>query len=111
VLSLLSTKLARCGRVRSGATIRKDMAEALCNGVVASPCAGDVGVAARVRGAAAALAESVPIGGYSTKSSFSAGRMAMTDRKARQGPRSVEAAPGQVRSSVEFVFFLASLPV
>ena len=86
------------------------MAEALCNGVVASPCAGDVGVgvAARVRGAVAALAESVPIGGYSTKSSFSAGRMAMTDRKARPLPRTLEAAPGQVRSSLEFLLFLPS---
>ena len=86
------------------------MAEALCNGVVASPCAGDVGVGARVRGAAAALAESVPIGGYSTKSSFSAGRMAMTDRKARPLPLTVEAAPGQVRSSssVQILFFLPS---
>lgn len=84
------------------------MAEALCNGVVPSPCGGDVGVAGRVSGAAAALAESVPIGGYRTKSSFSAGRMAMTDRKMRPLPRSIEAAPGQVRSSVKFLFFWGS---
>ncbi|KAF8656542.1 hypothetical protein HU200_060600 [Digitaria exilis] len=71
------------------------MAEALCNGVVALPCAGDV--AARARGATAALAESVPIGRCSTKSSFAAGRMAVTDRKAR--PPTVEALPGQMNLS------------
>ncbi|CAN6219980.1 unnamed protein product [Urochloa humidicola] len=76
------------------------MAEALCNGVVASPCAGDMGVTGRARGAAAAtLPESVPIGGYSTKSSFSAGRMAMTDRKPRPLPRTIEAASGQMNLS------------
>ncbi|TVU37195.1 hypothetical protein EJB05_10498, partial [Eragrostis curvula] len=57
------------------------MAEALCNGVVASPCGGDVGVAGRARGAAAALAESVPMGGYSTKSSFPGGRMPSRTRR------------------------------
>jgi hypothetical protein len=62
----------------------------------------DAGAARWVRGAAAAaaLAESVPIGGYraARRSSFSAGRLAMTDRKMRPLPRSsIEvAAPGQV---------------
>ncbi|KAL6896633.1 hypothetical protein ACP4OV_007205 [Aristida adscensionis] len=72
------------------------MAEALCNGVVASPCGGgggggDVG-AGRARGAAAAFAETVPMGGYGSKSSFSGGRMSVTERKARPLPRSIEAA-------------------
>lgn len=76
------------------------MAEALCNGVVASPCGGgDVGVAGRARGAAAALSDSVPMGGYSTKSSFPGGRMAVADKKARPLSRSPEAAQGQVGSS------------
>jgi hypothetical protein len=63
----------------------------------------DAGAARRVKGAAAAavLAEFVPIGGYSAarRSSFSAGRVAMTDRKMGPLPRSsIEvAAPGQVR--------------
>lgn len=78
------------------------MAEALCKGVVAaSPCGGDVGVAARARGAAkAALAESLPVGGYATKSSFSAGRMSVSDRKPRPLSRSLEAAAsGQMNLS------------
>jgi hypothetical protein len=55
-----------------------------------------------VRGAAAAaaLAESVPIGGYSSKSTFPSGRVALTERKARPLPRNLEAAHGQVCSSV-----------
>ncbi|KAG0546371.1 hypothetical protein BDA96_02G441900 [Sorghum bicolor] len=79
------------------------MAEALCNGVVASPYGGgDVGVAGRARGAAkAALAESLPVGGYATKSSFSAGRMSVSDRKPRPLSRNLEAAaaPGQMNLS------------
>jgi hypothetical protein len=64
------------------------MANALCgNGSVAVPC-GDLG-------AAAALAESVPMGGaYRAKSSFAAGRVALTDRSQ---PRNLQAAAaGQV---------------
>uniref|UniRef100_A0ACD5WNG0 Uncharacterized protein n=1 Tax=Avena sativa TaxID=4498 RepID=A0ACD5WNG0_AVESA len=59
------------------------MAKALCgNGSVAVPC-GDLV-------AAAALAESVPMGGgYRARSSFSAGRLALTDRP---HPRSLQAA-------------------
>ncbi|XP_066400612.1 thioredoxin-like 1-1, chloroplastic [Miscanthus floridulus] len=78
------------------------MAEALCKSVVASPCAGDVGVAGRARGAAkSALAESLPVGGYATKISFSAGRMSVSDRKPRPLSRSLEAAaaPGQMNLS------------
>ncbi|GJN33453.1 hypothetical protein PR202_gb22055 [Eleusine coracana subsp. coracana] len=76
------------------------MAEALCNGVVASTCGGDVGVAGRARGAAAALSESVAMGGYSTRSSFSGGRMAVAEKKARPLPRTPEAAPGQMNLMV-----------
>jgi hypothetical protein len=74
----------------------------------------DAGAARRVRGAAeaAALAVSVPIGGYSAarRSSFSAGRVAMTDRKIRPLPRSsIEAAAlEQVRSVRMPVEFLSS---
>uniref|UniRef100_A0A0E0LPX1 Thioredoxin domain-containing protein n=1 Tax=Oryza punctata TaxID=4537 RepID=A0A0E0LPX1_ORYPU len=78
------------------------MAEALCSGSVTSPC-GEVGVgfAGRARGAAAAaLAESVPIGGYSSKSTFPGGRVALTERKARPLPRNLEAAPGQMNLTI-----------
>jgi hypothetical protein len=74
----------------------------------------DAGAARRVRGAAeaAVLAVSVPIGGYSAarRSSFSAGRVAMTDRKIRPLPRSsIEAAAlEQVRSVRMPVEFLSS---
>ena len=78
------------------------MAEALCNGVVASLCGGDVG-AGRPRGAA----ESVPTGVYRAKSSFPGGRMAVTDRKARLLPRSLEAVPGEVRGFVTKIRLVA----
>uniref|UniRef100_A0A0E0EGB1 Thioredoxin domain-containing protein n=1 Tax=Oryza meridionalis TaxID=40149 RepID=A0A0E0EGB1_9ORYZ len=72
------------------------MAEALCSGEVG------VGFAGRVRGAAAAaaLAESVPIGGYSSKSTFPSGRVALTERKARPLPRNLEAAHGQMNLTI-----------
>jgi hypothetical protein len=71
-----------------------------CNGLVASPC----GVAGRASGAAAALAESVLVmGGYSTKSSFPAGRMVVADNnKARPLSRTPKAAP-----AVQVFFFLS----
>lgn len=72
------------------------MAEALCAG-------GDLSVAGRVtvRGAAAALAESVPL---AAKTSFPAGRVSVADKKTRPLPRSIEAAaaaaaPGQMNLS------------
>ncbi|KAL6657214.1 hypothetical protein ACP70R_004994 [Stipagrostis hirtigluma subsp. patula] len=70
------------------------MAEALCNGVAPSRCGGggDVG--------GYSAKSSVPMGGYSAKSSFSAGRMAMAERKPRPLPRSLEAAPGQMNLMV-----------
>ncbi|XP_006658147.1 thioredoxin-like 1-1, chloroplastic [Oryza brachyantha] len=75
------------------------MAEALCSGsVVASPCGGEVG--GRVVRGAAALAESVPIGGYSSRSSFPGGRVALTEKKARLLPRNLEAAPGQMNLTI-----------
>ncbi|CAM0907587.1 unnamed protein product [Alopecurus aequalis] len=69
------------------------MANALCgNGSVAVPC-GDLG-------AAAALAESVPMGGgYRARSSFAAGRVALTDGPQ---PRSLQvaAASGQMNGNL-----------
>ncbi|ONM60903.1 Thioredoxin-like 1-1 chloroplastic [Zea mays] len=75
------------------------MADALCNGVVASPCGRDV--AGRARGAArAALAESLQVAGHASKTSFSAGRMSVKDSKPRPLSRSLEAAaPGQMNLS------------
>ncbi|KAL5198325.1 hypothetical protein ABZP36_001837 [Zizania latifolia] len=77
------------------------MAEALCSSSVASPC-GEVGVglAGRVRSSAAAFAESVPVGGYGSKSTFPGWRVALTDRKARPLPRRLEAAPRQMNLSI-----------
>ncbi|KAM0821366.1 hypothetical protein ACQ4PT_072279 [Festuca glaucescens] len=69
------------------------MANALCgNGCVAVPC-GDLG-------AAAALAESVPMGGaYRAKSSFPAGRVALTAGEPQ--PRSLHvAAAGQMNGNL-----------
>ncbi|KAG8099064.1 hypothetical protein GUJ93_ZPchr0013g34474 [Zizania palustris] len=77
------------------------MAEAICGGSVASPCREvGVGLAGRVRGAAAALSESVPAGGYGSKSTFPGGRVSLTDRKARRLPRCVEAAPRQMNLTI-----------
>lgn len=75
------------------------MADALCNGVVASPCGRDV--AGRARGAGrAALAESLQVAGHVSKTSFSAGRMSVKDSKPRPLSRSLEAAaPGQMNLS------------